>query len=330
MKKVSIIIPLYNGAAEIGKTIQALAKQTYQDLEIIIVDDGSKDNPGDVIAAIGDKRVIFVRQENQGPARARNNGLSRATGEYIMFLDHDDLLAPKAIEEAVKFLEEHPDYGVAYFDFIYYMAGTPPIYYKHRLARSWSGKEVFENMLRYGPMCNPSQALMRRSAMKDAVYENALVGSDDWDYFLQIASHGNLFGFIPKVLVYRELSRNSFTGGVAGRVKAKNSTVRLYEKWMGILPEHKIEQFGLRHALEVVLLKRAFVMIMDTQYKRAEIKEELRKLLATAKDQKTRFRARCILFAISVLPLSLLRALAMSFDKARMKYNFITVPAPTQ
>ena len=322
--KVSIIIPLYNGAAEIGETLRALGEQMYKNLEIIIVDDGSKDDAASAIAAAGDARVTYVRQENQGPAAARNNGFARSTGEYIMFLDHDDILLPTAIEEAVRFLDEQHEYGAVYFDFRYYMNSHPPIYYRHRLAHDWEGN-VFDNLLRVGPMCNPSQTLLRRSALAGATYETALVGSDDWDYFLQVASRGALFGFIPKVLVNRELSQSSFTGGMAGRVKTKNSSIRLYEKWMKALPKEKVEALGLPRVLERILLKRAFVMLMDKQYGVKDIKEALRSLLHDAKDAKTRFQARSFLIAASILPISLLKAIAEFIDRTRIKHNFVVV-----
>lgn len=322
--KVSIVIPLYNGAAEIGETLHALGEQTYKNLEIFVVDDGSKDDAATAVTAVGDPRVTYIRQENQGPAAARNNGFARSTGEYILFLDHDDILLPAAIEKAVNFLNAHQEYGVAYFDFRYYMPGNPPVYYYHRLAHDWSG-EVFENMLRVGPMCNPSQALLRRNALRDVSYETALVGSDDWDYFLQVAFHGFKFGFIPEVLVYRELSQNSFTGGMAGRVKTKNSSIRLYEKWMSILPKERVAALGLPTVLERILLKRAFVMLMDKQYSAKDIKEALRRILQTGKDGKTRFEVRCFLIAISILPMSLLRAVAIFIDRTRIKHNFVVV-----
>ena len=327
-KLVSIIIPLYNGAKEIPETLHALGKQTYRDLEIFVVDDGSKDDPGEAVAAVGDPRVAYIRQDNQGPAAARNNGAGRCHGEYVMFLDHDDLLVPEAIAEAVHFLETHREFGVAYFDFLYYVNQKPRVYYRHRLARDWSGN-VLDNLLRYGPMCNPSQAVIRRSAIDGLAFESALVGSDDWDYFIQIAHRGTRFAFIPKVLVYRELSQNSFTGGAAGRVKTKNSSIRLYEKWMKLLPREKVAALGLYDVLERILLKRIFVMIMDKQCSRREVKEEARKLLQTAQDSKLKFQLRCFLAVLSIAPRSLSRWVAAIIDNARIKHNFVAVSAPS-
>lgn len=322
--KVSIIIPLYNGAAEIGETLRALGRQTYRNFEVIVVDDGSKDNPATAIAAVGDARVTCVRQENQGPAAARNNGFARSTGGYVMFLDHDDILLPEAIKEAVDFLGAHPDYGVVYYDFLYCTPGDPPLYYRHRLSHDWSGN-VFDNMLHYGPMGNPSQAVIRRSAIQGATFATALIGSDDWDFFLQIASRGTLFGFIPKVFVYRGLSPNSFTGGMKGRINTKDATIRLYEKWMGVLDREKLDELGLGTVLNRILLKRAFLMVMDTRFAPKDIRETLRKILRNGPDMKTRFEARSFFIAVSILPLAFLRMIAAFIDRKRSNRNFIKV-----
>ena len=99
--KVSVIIPCYNGEKFIGEAIESVLNQTYQDFEIIIVDDGSTDNSKTVIEHyLDDKRVsYFQHQENRGIARTRNSGIKRAKGEYIAFLDNDDIWLSSKLEE---------------------------------------------------------------------------------------------------------------------------------------------------------------------------------------------------------------------------------------
>lgn len=88
---VSVIIPSYNRADKIKPAVESVLNQTYTDLELIIVDDGSKDNTKAVIESIDDSRIRYVRQENAGACSARNNGINYAKGEYIAFHDSDDI-----------------------------------------------------------------------------------------------------------------------------------------------------------------------------------------------------------------------------------------------
>lgn len=111
MYKISVIVPAYNIEEYIGKCIDSLANQTFNDIEIIIVNDGSKDNTEDVIkkriAEYPDKNIILYTKENGGLSDARNFGISKATGEYIAFLDGDDYVEPDMFYEMNKKIEEY-------------------------------------------------------------------------------------------------------------------------------------------------------------------------------------------------------------------------------
>jgi glycosyltransferase involved in cell wall biosynthesis len=109
--KVSVVIPCYNQARFLGEAIDSVLSQGYTDLEIIVVDDGSKDGTKEVAShyAREDPRVSLIRQENRGLAAARNRGLAEAGGEYVVFLDSDDRLLLGALEVGVRELEAHPE-----------------------------------------------------------------------------------------------------------------------------------------------------------------------------------------------------------------------------
>lgn len=109
--KVSIIVPAYNLEAYVGKCIESLTNQTYRNLEIILVDDGSTDGTWNVLEKYAglDNRIIIKHQPNGRTARARNNGLESATGDFIMFVDGDDMLSPETIETNIKHLIADPE-----------------------------------------------------------------------------------------------------------------------------------------------------------------------------------------------------------------------------
>ena len=97
--KISIVIPLYNAEKYIKKCIESILNQSYKNIELIVVNDGSTDKSAEVCSKIKDKRLIFINQSNFGAPAARNNGLSVATGKYIMFFDSDDVLDPNYLEK---------------------------------------------------------------------------------------------------------------------------------------------------------------------------------------------------------------------------------------
>src|SRR6476646_4858301 len=110
MIRFSIVIPCYNGERWLADAIQSCLAQTARDLEVIVVDDGSTDNSREVATreAMADARVKVITQENQGVGAARNAGLAMAAGEYVNFLDADDLLEPEKLAEQGAVLDENP------------------------------------------------------------------------------------------------------------------------------------------------------------------------------------------------------------------------------
>lgn len=107
LPSVSVITPTYNRAKTIGKAINSVLAQTHHDWELIIVDDGSTDNTKDIVLAYNDPRIIYVQQQNGGPAKARNFGMSKAHGKWVMYLDSDDELLPQCIETMLEWANKN-------------------------------------------------------------------------------------------------------------------------------------------------------------------------------------------------------------------------------
>lgn len=114
---VSIIIPVYNTERYIADAIHSAINQTFKELEVIIVDDGSNDSSPDIIQSISDPRIIFISQRNKGGSAARNRGLEMAKGEYIKFLDADDILLPDAIEKQLEQSKNLGENEIVFGDF---------------------------------------------------------------------------------------------------------------------------------------------------------------------------------------------------------------------
>lgn len=107
---ISVIIPVYNGAAFIAAALESVLGQTYQSWEMIVVDDGSTDDTASVVHQFSD-RVRYLYQPNRGPAAARNTGMAAAKGELIAFLDHDDQWTPDKLTVQANYLQQNPQVG---------------------------------------------------------------------------------------------------------------------------------------------------------------------------------------------------------------------------
>ncbi len=105
----SIVIPVYNKEKYIQKTLDSVLTQTFEDFEIILVDDGSKDKSYKIIKNIKDSRIHLIRQENGGPSKARNLGIKESKGQFIVFLDADDIWFPNKLEKQYKLHSENPE-----------------------------------------------------------------------------------------------------------------------------------------------------------------------------------------------------------------------------
>jgi len=111
MHLVSVIVPTYNRAKSIIKCLSSIVNQTYNNLELIIIDDGSADNSEEIINNFiesykGEKKIYYYRQENQGASIARNYGFSKSKGDFIVFFDSDDEMLPFRIEYQIKAIEQ--------------------------------------------------------------------------------------------------------------------------------------------------------------------------------------------------------------------------------
>ena len=124
---ISVIIPAYNHAKYLSEAIQSVLNQTYQNFEILIVDDGSTDNTRQVVQNYTDQRIKYIYQENRGLAASRNAGLRVTQGEYVAFLDADDIFLPHKLEVQLDWFEAHPSCGMVFSGFYFMNDRGEPI-----------------------------------------------------------------------------------------------------------------------------------------------------------------------------------------------------------
>lgn len=182
---VSVIITCYNQARFLGEAIESAFAQSYPNVEIIVVDDGSSDAPGKVAARYS--AVKFIRQENQGVAAARNNGLRESRGRYIVFLDGDDRLRPQALELGVAYLTAHPN--CAFVSGGYRLIGADGAPLPTEPQRCATG-ELYLQLLRSAYIWTTGAVLFRHSALASAGGFNtslSIAGCDDHELYLRLA-----------------------------------------------------------------------------------------------------------------------------------------------
>lgn len=203
---VSVVVATYNYGKYIGETLGCLQKQTYTNWECIVVDDGSTDDTREVVNAFAarDGRVKYIYQANARQAAARNNALRHIKGEYVGFLDADDLIEKRKFEHHVAYLETHAETDIVYGCARYFSDDKPEdrLLSMSGLNRRWmpetsgAGNAVIRELL-CGNMLVVNSALMRRSVVERVgLFDGDLPPIEDWDYFLRCALAGKRFQFL--------------------------------------------------------------------------------------------------------------------------------------
>lgn len=185
--RISVVIPLYNARDVILQTVRSVLDQTWQDFELLVVDDGSSDGSGELIRTLA-PRLRYVRQENAGVAAARNRGIAEAQGDAIALLDHDDLWHPTKLERQVKVLAERPEVGMVITDVAHIDRAGKPM---GIVGAAYNPCETFARLFVQGYVPTPSAAMIRKTVLKvaggfDEAFGSA--GMDDHDLWPRIAA----------------------------------------------------------------------------------------------------------------------------------------------
>lgn len=197
--KVSVIVPTYNRANRLEGTLRSIVSQTYQDFELIVVDDGSTDNTSKVIESFPSAQYLPMKK-NSGVSKARNIGLACAKGEFICFLDSDDLWKEKKLEIQIHWMESNTDNQVCYTDEIWVRNGVRVNQMnKHR---KYTG-DIFRHCL---ALCivSPSSVMIRARLFSEiGNFDESLPACEDYDLWLRIAVK-YAFHFIEEPLIIKQ------------------------------------------------------------------------------------------------------------------------------
>jgi glycosyltransferase involved in cell wall biosynthesis len=242
---VSVIIPAYNRANILPRAINSVLNQTYQDFEIIIVDDNSTDDTEDIVKKISDGRIQYIKnQKNVGAAVARNVGIESSKGKYIAFLDSDDEWLPEKLSKQIRLFENSSsNVGVVYSGLTIIDNGRPVSVRKPQKRGDLRKDIVLENWV--GPLS--TGVVSQECFINCGLFDESLPACQDWDLWIQIAQKYE-YDYIAEPLVNYHLSSDSITQNTAA--KACGHTM-LLKKYYKIIKKdrkaHSNQRFNIGH-----------------------------------------------------------------------------------
>ena len=196
--KISVIIPTYNRANYLVEAINSVLYQTFRDFELIVVNDGSSDNTEEILNKYVGK-IKYFYQGNNGVSAARNKGINNSEGEFICFLDSDDLWEKKKLEKQIDYFNKNVDAKICYTDEIWIRKGIRVNQMKKH--RKYSG-DIFKMSL---PLCiiSASSIMIKKEVFsKVGFFDEALQVCEDYDLWLRISEKYQV-GFIPEKLIIK-------------------------------------------------------------------------------------------------------------------------------
>lgn len=198
---VSVVMSVFNGQAFLPEALESILGQTFRDFEFVVIDDGSTDRTGEILASyVGrDERIHVIRHENKGRAASLNVGIGLARGKYIARIDADDVALPNRLREQVDFMERNPEVGL--------LGGIIELINKNgvlitTICPPLDDSGIRSLMLRYNPY-HPAVLMQRETVLAAGGYRKALLDADDYDMYLRIGERSRLANLGKSVLQYR-------------------------------------------------------------------------------------------------------------------------------
>ena len=237
MPKVSVNIPCFNSEKYIAETLQSALNQTFEDFEIILVNDGSTDMTEDIIKKFSDPRIKYYYQKNMGLGNTRNRQLALSSGEFIAFLDHDDIWLPTKLEKQIRLFENHPKVGLVYCDTIFFNdnGDLSRLFDIHNPLRG----NVFRQILKNYFLAMPS-VVIRKKALdsQQQWFDDNFSMSEERDLFTRIAYDWD-FDYVGEPLAKWRMHSNSLT--FTKKELVSRETEQIVEKFIEIYPGFESE-----------------------------------------------------------------------------------------
>lgn len=231
MPLISVVIPVFNGEKTIKETIDSVLSQTFTNFELIIINDGSQDLTLEVVSSIKDNRLQIYSYPNAGLAASRNRGINHANGEYISFIDADDLWTSDKLEAQFNALKTHPEATIAYSwtDYI-----DQDSQFLGKGSHITVNGNIYPHLLLTDFLENGSNPLILKKAFIEVGnFDESLCASEDWDMLLRLASRYHFIGVSSAQVLYR-ISANSMSANI---LQQERESLKVIERAFNQAPE---------------------------------------------------------------------------------------------
>lgn len=287
MPRVSVIIPAYNAGASLGEAIGSVFAQTYEDFEVIVVDDGSSDDTERIVRSFR-RGVCYLRQEHQGVSAARNFGIRACGGEYVAFLDADDLWRRDKLERQVPELENDVRVGLVCSDWALETKGTviPSVLSMRPAVHSGY---LFREVVRNAFVLTSTVVVRRRCLEILGGFDEMFPTTEDQDLWLRIG-YRYLIAVVPATLITKRRRDNGLSSDSRA---ASVYQIRLLEKALANLPDLSLRN---RRVLRAAL-SRNYLDLGYDDFTQMALREARKPLLSSLANDWTRVRSLVYLMA---------------------------------
>lgn len=296
--RVSVIMPSYNTAALIGASLDSVFQQTFQDFEVIVVNDGSPDT-AELETVLGPylKRIVYIKQENKRAAGARNTAIRQSRGEFLAFLDSDDVWFPTHLAAQMRLFERDPELGLVYSNC--FLSGDASQMERFMDSCPSDGPANFVSLIAGRCQIPVSTVVARKTALvKAGLFDEGMLRCDDYDMWLRTAFCGAKIGYTREVQARLNQGRPGSLG--VTNVKMIEACSQILEKTRRTLPLSDTDREIVHNRANEIhgmhLLELAKVRLHQGQF------QDARKLFAEANSHLHRRKLDLVLLGLGTAP----------------------------
>lgn len=287
MTSVSIILPCYNGARWINNSIKSILNQTFKNFELIIIDDGSKDNSKDIINKYQDSRIRYIFQNNKGFSASINRGIKESSGDFIGFIGQDDIWLTYKLDYQLHWFINHNDCSLLFSDYYLMDSNDGIIGFSSPEKIRFSSNEDFIKKLFLNNFIGFETVLIKRKCFENEIsFDERMIGFSDHDMWLRLACKYS-FGYLNKPTVKKRIHKL--------QISAYKQDETMYDEFLLISKAIKLYPF-LKSTLNKKIASLYYKNATNTIYNNGEIELAKKKLLITIKYQPWNIRAILIYF----------------------------------
>lgn len=209
---VSVVIPVYNGEKYIEECLQSVYRQSYRPIEVIVIDDGSADNSVNLISQFPDEKKL-ISQRNTDVSQARNVGIQNAEGQFIAFIDQDDIWEKEKLEKQVRAFREKPGTDLVFTDSLKFNDKGERRHPrdKHEIASRLNDQNLFSTLVMKNVLMPSAVMVKKESIEKAGLFESTFKTCGDYEMWLRMAAMGMKFLYLPEPLaLYRQHAENTY------------------------------------------------------------------------------------------------------------------------